>query len=437
MRTVKDNFWLDTPYEPGPALQGEHETDVAVIGGGFTGIAAAYFIKRRFPDKRVVLLESEFIGFGASGRNSGGVSGLLGHSYVHLTRKHGIEKTMQLRELTSKAVPLVEELIKEHGIDCNYERAGRLVLAETEREMRLIEKEKKAADEVGANLVWLDTKDASSRFGGVNVLAAVRHPDEGTINPVKFLWGMKKAAESLGVEVYEHSRCTHVETGPFISLYTTLGQIRARDIVVATNAYSNPLGLFRHSMLPFHLYQIVTEPLTQAQLDEFHWPGRENVFVAKNLYWDVRLTPDNRLLFVECNVLYFYDRERDYSHRPSEYRRYYNLLIKKFPFLKGIRITHQWGGRLAITFDFLPRVGRTGKHENIYYGMGYNGCGLAPGQLVGKMLAAMMAGERSELTTNMLVNKSTPGVPSAPLMYVGAKGLSYLYKMYDHVLEMG
>jgi gamma-glutamylputrescine oxidase len=437
MRTVKDNYWLDTPYEPSPALRAEIEADVAIIGGGFTGLAAAYFIKQRFPGKRVIVLESEYIGFGSSGRNSGGVSGIMGHNYLNLKKKYGIEKTVQLQRLISQGVPLVEELLEKHNIDCEYERTGRLVVAETESQNRLLEREKQAADEAGANVVWLGREEARSRFGGRDVLAAVRHPDEGIMNPAKFLRGMKRVVESLGSEVYEHSCCTHVETGPILSLYTPLGQIRARDIVVATNAYSNPLGLFRHRVLPFHLYQIVTEPLTQAQLDELHLPGRENTFLAKNLYWAMRLTTDNRVLFVQCDVLYFYDAERDHSHRPSEYRSYYKLLIEKFPFLEGIKMTHQWGGRIGITLDFLPRVGRTGKHDNIYYGLGYNGCGLAPGQLVGKILAALMAGESSELTNNMLINKPTWGVPSAFLTYLGAKGLLYFYKTSDRRLDMG
>ncbi|MBI4832884.1 MAG: FAD-binding oxidoreductase [Candidatus Lindowbacteria bacterium] len=437
MRTVADNFWFHgmPPLETGSALFGEHEADVAIIGGGFTGIAAAYFIKQRFPARRVIVLESEFVGYGSSGRNSGGVTGLLGHSCLHMKKKHGVEKTSRLLQLTSQSVPLLEELIKKHGIDCDYERAGRLVIAETERQVRHLEEQAKASEEVGEKILWLEKGEARSRFGGVSVLAAVHHPDEGVVNPVKFLRGMKKAAESIGVEVYEHSRCTHIEPGPIVSLYTALGTVRARAIVVATNAYGNPLGLFRYKVLPFYIYQIAMEPLTKAQLDEFHCRGQQNVFIAKNLYWATRFTADNRLQFVECDALFFYDMERDYSHRPREYRSHYALMIEKFPFLKGIKVTHQWGGRIGITLDFLPSVGRTGKHENIYYSMGYNGNGLAFGQLAGKMIAALMAGENSELTRNMLINKSMTGVPSASATYLASHGLKFYYKMCDRLLE--
>ncbi|MBI5117092.1 FAD-binding oxidoreductase [Candidatus Poribacteria bacterium] len=438
MRTASDNFWFHgiPPLESGAALFGEHEADVAIIGGGFTGIAAAYFIKQRFPEKRVIVLESEFVGYGSSGRNSGGVTGLLGHSCLHMKKKLGIEKTTRLLQFTFQSVSLVEELIKKHDIDCDYERAGRLVIAEGERQVRHLEEQAKASEEVGAKTLWLEKEEARSRFGGVNVLAALYLPDEGVINPVKFLRGMKRAAESIGVEVYEHSRCTHIEPGPMMSLYTSLGSVRARDIVMATNAYSNPLGLLKYKVLPFYIYQITTEPLTQGQLDEFHCKGQQNVFVAKNLYWAARFTADNRLMFVECDTLFFYDIECDYSHRPSEYRSHYRLMIEKFPFLKGIKVTHQWGGRIGITLDFLPSVGRTGKHNNVYYSMGYNGNGLGFGQLAGKMLAALMAGENSELTNNMLINKPMLGIPSASATYLASHGLKFYYKTRDRLLEM-
>jgi glycine/D-amino acid oxidase-like deaminating enzyme len=438
MRTIADNFWFHgmPPLETRPALVGDHEADVTIIGGGFTGIAAAYFIKQRFPEKRVIVLESEFVGFGSSGRNSGGVTGLLGHSCLHMKKKLGLEQTTRLLQLTSKSVALVEELIKTHGIDCDYARAGRLVIAETERQVRFLEEQAKASEAVGEKVLWLGKEEARSRFGGINALAAVYHPDEGLIHPVRFLRGMKRAAESIGVEVYEHSRCSHIEAGPIVALYTSLGKVRARDVVIATNAYSNPLALFRYKVLPFYIYQIATEPLTEAQLDELHCRGQENVFVAKNLYWAARFTADHRLLFIECDTLFFYDLERDYSHRPSEFRSHYELMTRKFPFLKGIKVTHQWGGLIGITLDFLPSVGLTGTYKNIYYSMGYNGNGLAFAQLAGKMLAALMAGEDSDLTRNVLTNKPMWGVPSASAMYLATHGLKYYYKIIDRLLEM-
>jgi glycine/D-amino acid oxidase-like deaminating enzyme len=246
---------------------------------------------------------------------------------------------------------------------------------------------------------------------------------------------MRSAAESLGVEIFEHSHCMHIEPGSKAVLYTPGGSVRAADIVLATNAYPNPLKLFQYQVLPFYVYNIATEPLSPSQMDELRLPGRENTFNAKNLYWAVRPTVDNRLVFVECDALYFYHIDRDHSHCPRAYHSHQGLLVEKFPFLRETRVTHQWGGRIGITLDFLPSVGRTGRHGNIYYSAGYNGQGLCFGQLAGKMIAALMAGENSELTTNMLIDRRLLGVPSALLTYAGSNAYKLYFRLCDKRLD--
>jgi glycine/D-amino acid oxidase-like deaminating enzyme len=437
MRTTRDNFWLDAPYEPGRSLAGEHEADVAIIGGGFTGMASAYFIKRRFPGKRVIVLESEFIGFGSSGRNTGIATHLLGHNILPILSAKGVERTTVLHRLSAAALSLLDELIEEHAIDCDREHTGMLVVAETDREVRLLEKKMLAHEQIGAPLTWVDSGQLQSRFGAMDAKAAVHAPDDRMLNPAKFVRGMKKVVESLGVEVYEHSRCTHMESGRPILLCTQAGQVRAADVVLATNAYANPLALQQYKVLPFYVYNIVTEPLTEAQWDEFGWPGRENVYSTKYLFWVARPTADNRLLFIENDALYFRDIHRDYSHRPREFRSHQKKLLECFPFLKDVRITHQWGGRIGMTLDFLPSIGCTGEHKNIYYGMGYNGHGLAFAQLCGKMIAALMADEESEATDHMLVNRRLWGVPSASLSYLGINSCKLYFRLYDRWLDFG
>lgn len=437
MRTAKDNLWLEGTYDPAPPIMGEHETDVAIIGGGLTGLAAAYFIKRCFPEKRIIVLESEFIGYGSSGRNTGIVSITPGNSIAPLLKKHGLERTSQVQRLAFKSVALVEELIREHHIDCDYDKPGRIILAESSKAARLLEKEADACGRIDVRAILLDSGRVREFIGCVNPVLGLLTPDEGTINPVKFVRGLKKVVESSGVEVYEHSRCDCVEPGPVISVYTPTGRVRARDIVLATNAYSNPLGLFRHKVLPFYVYNIATEPLSRQQMDAFHWSGRVPVFNHKNLFWTLRLTADNRLVFIEVDAPYFYNVDRDYSHRPREYKSHHRLLTKMFPFLRGIKITHQWGGRLGMTLDFLPSIGRMGKHGNIYYSMGYNGHGVAFSQVAGKMIAGLMAGEESELTDNMLINRSLWGIPSASVSYFASNGYKLYFKLCDWLMDIG
>ena len=438
MRTAKDNFWLDAPYEPGPALAGEHETDVAIIGGGVTGMASAYFIKKQFPEKRIAVLEGEYVGFGSSGRNSGIGTHLLGHNILPILKAQGVEKTSALHRLSVSGLSLLKELIKEHGIACDYEENGMLITAENDKEIRLLEKKALAHEKIGAPLAWLDAGECTSRFGAMpNVKAALHGPDDTMLNPAKFVRGMKKAAESLGVEIYEHSRCSHIEPGPEMQIYTSNGSMRTRDIVMATNAYVNPLGLHQYKVWPFYVYNIVTEPLTDTQLEEFAWPGHENIYGTKYLFWMLRRVAGNRLLFIENDALYFHNINSDYSHRPREYSSHRKTFVKNFPFMKDVKITHQWGGRIGLTLDFLPSVGRTGKHRNIYYSMGYNGHGLAFSQLAGKMIAALMAGERSDTTDHMLIDRRLWGMPSASLSYLGINAYKLYFKLFDRWLDLG
>jgi glycine/D-amino acid oxidase-like deaminating enzyme len=437
MRTTRDNFWLDAPYQPGPPLSGEHEADVAIIGGGFTGMASAYFIKRRFPSRRIIVLESEFVGFGSSGRNSGIATHLLGHNVLPILKAQGVERTAALHGLSAAALSLLDELIDEHEIDCDRERPGMLIVAETDREARSLERKMLAHEKIGAPLTWVESGELRSRFGALRAKAAAFAPDDGRLNPARFVRGMKRVVESLGVEVYEHSRCTHMESGQPILLYTQAARIRADEVVLATNAYPNPLALLHYRVMPFYVYNIVTEPLSDAKLDEFGWPGRENVYNTKYLFWLIRRTADNRILFIENDALYFRDIRRDYSHRPREYQSHHKTLLETFPFMKDVAITHQWGGRIGMTFDFLPSIGRTGKHDNLYFSMGYNGHGLAFAQLCGKMIAALMAGERSELTDHMLVNRRLWGVPSASFSYLGINTYKLYFRLCDRWLALG
>lgn len=423
------------PIETRPSLRGAHETDVAILGGGFTGLASAYFIKKRFPEKRVVVLESEFVGFGSSGRNTGISGATLGHSLHRLHKMYGTEKVAALQKLSSQSFFLAETLIAEHGIDCDYKRTGLLLVAENDKQMRRLELEAKSCDEVGAGAMWLDRDKARGHFGALDVSAGLYFSAQATLNPARFVRGMGKVVESLGVEVYEHSRCVHVTPGPVVTLYTPEAEVWARNVVVATNAYANPLGILKYRVMPFYVYNIATEPLTDEQLERMNWPGCCTVFNKKHLFWVLRLTADNRIVFIDNDALYFQNLDRDFSYRPKEYSSHYKVMTKLFPALHGIKMTHGWGGRIGITLDFLPSVGRAGKYGNVYYSLGYNGHGVAFTQLAGKMIAALMAEEQSDLTSHMLINKKKIGVPSPTATYLACNSVKMLFKLQDWLVD--
>ena len=436
MRTAGDNFWLDMPYQPNPGLWGNHEVDVAIVGGGFTGLSTAYFLKLRNPDIKVAILEKQFIGFGSSGRNTGISGGTLGHSIDRLKKIYGIEKVIPLQKLALRSYMLVEELIKEHEIDCDYEKCGLMTLARSAKDIETLEHEARACEEAGLNAELLGKEEASARFGALKLLGGLNYTDQGRLNPGKFVRGMKRVVESLGVDVYENSECTRIEPGPELLLYTPGGSVRAKQIVMATNAYSNPLGLYKSKLFPLYIYHIITEPLTKAQMDELQFGSPTVAFNARHLFWAVRPTADNRLIFINNDAMSYFNRNKDYSHRPREYRKHYKLMVKLFPFLKGVKITHQWGGCICMTLDFMPFIGQTGKHKNIFYSLGYNGHGVAMCQLAGQMTAALMEGETSELTNHALINRRGVSLPSTTLSYLGINAYKTVYKIDDWIRNM-
>jgi glycine/D-amino acid oxidase-like deaminating enzyme len=291
-------------------------------------MASACFIKQRFPEKKAIVLEKDFIGYGSSGRNTGISGSTLGHSLLRLTKKFGSEKIKPLQGLASQSFSLVEELVHEHGIDCDYERSGLLIIARNKHDSERLEQEQKACDAVGLKADLLNSADTAARFGAVKATDALRHEAQGMLNPGKFVRGMKRVVESLGVEVYENSRCVQFEPGRQILVHTPGGRIVASDAVIATNAYPDPLGLFQRRVMPFYVYNIVSEPLTPRQLERLEWPGRAIIFNAKHLFWIFRLTADNRLLFIYNDARYFRNTALDYSDRPSEYAKHYRLMLK-------------------------------------------------------------------------------------------------------------
>ena len=441
MRTSTDIFWQDTetPYESNKELIGEQDADVAVLGGGVTGMAAAYHIKKRFPDKKVVILEGEYVGYGASGRNAGfgvGTTGNNLHSLMTIKTMMGEDNARLMQALSFKGYQILENLIQEHGIECNCEKPGFMILSENDKENKILEKMHNVLNETGANSTWLDREQTKDRFSGPTMREGIYCPDNLLLNPAKFVRGMKNVVESLGVEVHEHSRCTHIEQGPIHRVHTARGVVYARDLVMATNAYPNPLGLNHYKVIPTYVHYIVTDPLSKSQLDDFGWQGREGIFGVKSFFWLIRLTPDNRFVYSSSNAMYFKNIYRDYSHWPKEYRNMHKQMIGRFPVLKDMNISHQWGGRIGLTMHCLPVIGKTGKNDNIYYAMGYNGHGLAWSQLTGKIISELVAKDRSELTENTLVNKYAFGVPSATLTHIAVKILTYYYKLLDKMLDI-
>jgi glycine/D-amino acid oxidase-like deaminating enzyme len=239
------------------------------------------------------------------------------------------------------------------------------------------------------------------------------------LNPAKFALGLKSVLETLGVEIFECTKVVSIQPGTTIKIETEFGNITSDAIVLATNAYSHRIGFFKNRIFPMATYIMATEPLREEQMSAIGWTGRQTMFDIRREGNYFRLTSDNRIVFGGGLSPYFYNNAiSSGNYRPSLDRLesdFYNI----WPQLQDVRITHKWGGTLAMTLDFHPTIGLRGAHKNIFYGVGYSGHGVSWSQLAGKIISQLYANEDTEFTNFYGTNKIAPYLPPEPFRKAG------------------
>ncbi len=413
-----DNFWFDAAdlehQAINPPLKGRHRADVVIIGGGFTGLSSAYHLSRRFPDRKIVLLEGACCGYGASGRNGGfcdaGFSGLL--PYVHSV---GPELGRKAFDASLFGIEQVRRMVAEHGVQCDFEENGMLETATDETQARDLEKHLATYREMGLDASLVQGKDLQSEIRSPRYVAGLKFPYGGVLNPAKLARGIKPVVERAGVEVCERTVVLRVTPGKVHRVETEMGEIGAPVLVLGLNGYSPRLGFFRDRVLPLCNYVIATEPLTAAQWDSIGWGHRQGIADMRVLFDYQRPTADGRIVIGGSEAPYFAGDALSSGNYKPAVEKVTRSLFTTFPQLEGLRIEHAWGGTMGFTMDFTPSVGVMGEHRNIYYGVAYNGEGVAFSQTAGRIISELMAGEESALTKLVPVNHDMPYLGPAPL----------------------
>ncbi len=424
-----DNFWFDSAGlydEPLNApLKSRIKADVAVVGGGFTGLSSAYHLSRKFPDKKIVLLESAYCGYGASGRN-GGMAIPYHPEIYYIAEKQGAEAARKFKEVNAQGLDLIKELVQRHGINCDLEDTGVMVLGTSDKKMKELEEMNKWAGEVGIKSRILNQREVRSELKSERYLGAQNISAGAIINPAKLARGLKKAVEGQGVEIFERTPVISIKAGSSIRINAEQGEVEAPALVLGLNGYSGKLGFFRNRVMPLCNYVIATEPLSPAQMDSIGWSGRQMLWDTRTEFDYFRLTADNRIVFGGELAPYFFGAELSSGNYKPSLKMLEQGLLKTFPQLAGIKITHRWGGTMAFTLDLLPAIGVTGPNRNIFYGLGYSGEGVALSQLAGKIISQLYGKEDTDLTRFLLVNRKMPLLPPEPIRYPGLA----LYKKY-------
>jgi len=241
---------------------------------------------------------------------------------------------------------------------------------------------------------------------------------------------MKRVVEEKGVKIFEKSPVLEVRFGREPVALTETGLVKARALVVATDGYSPALGLFKRRVIPMCAYLIATEPLSEKQLESIGWANREKLSDLKPIFDYFHLSADNRIIFGGAGLRYRFGSRLCHSpHRPS-IASIRKSLFETFPQLEGVRVTHQWGGTLGMSFDFLPSVGILGEYHNIFYAVAYSGEGTVLAQVAGKIINHLYRNEQNRLTGLFFVHKPVPYVWPEPFRYLGVQGYKFYYKHF-------
>lgn len=431
-------FWHETvTIAPGAPLEGDLSCDVAIVGGGFTGLSTAYELKKAAPDLDVVLLERVFVGYGASGRNGGFIMPLMGWDLTDLAHKVGEAGARDAYRLTYDAVAHTIGVIRDNRIDCDLEQTGYLLLATCPARAEHLRQELDLARRLGFDLQWLEGESLYPYIRSNAFRSGVFDPSPAVVNPAKLVRGLKSLAESVGVRVYEQTPLVELNDGRPVVLRTPRGTVRASQVVLAVNGYGPALGLMRSRIMPVHTYIILTEPLAKADLEAIGWGAkRASLETARNFIHYFRLTADDRILFGGEDATLYYGGKLLDAHPPT-FRRLEARFREYFPALDHVQIAHRWGGVLAVTLDMLPTFGVCVEQGNIFYGCGYSGHGVALGNYAGRILAPHIlkgAGRTispEKLLTPFFFNRKPIALPPDPLRYVGLQ----LYRAALHAQD--
>lgn len=434
-------FWLETaPSVPRPALEGRVEADVAIVGAGFLGLWTAYEIKSADPASSVVVVESEEVAHGASGRNGGFAMTLLDMSLHHLVSNYGKEAAKAAHDAVARAVHEIGEICDSEGIDCDYHLGGLLVVATNPAQQRRVEKDLEAARLLGLEGIReLSESEVRAEVDSPTYKMGMFEPDCAVLNPAKLARGLAEVVERKGVRLFEGSPVNQIETSAGkVSVRTPKGVVLADKVAVCTNAWAAKMARFQRKIVPLYTYVLLTEPLGAERLSKIGWKRRQGIEDKRNYVHYYRLTADDRILWGGTDGMVYRDLgiKPSYDRNDAIFDKLERTFRWTFPQLDDVRFTHRWGGPVAMTPTFVPIHG---SHDDgrVLYGLGCNGHGVAPTRLGGKILADMALERDRGFQDLFFVRGKELEFPPQPLCWVGAELTRRALLSQDRAMDRG
>ncbi len=387
-------FWLETCGEdltPRAPLPGDLAVDVAIVGGGLTGVWTAYYLAKADPSLRIAILERRVAGFGASGRNGGWASAELTVPAPVLAARFGRDAAMAMQAAMRGTVLEIARVCEAEGIDAHLVHGGSLKVATSDLEADRLRAELEALGDLGEDRRFLDADEAAGRIAVRGLRGAVFTPHCAAVHPARLVRGLARVVEGLGVRIYEDTTARALRPG---RVGTDRGTVRAGVVVRALEGETGSVRGHERLLLAIHIHMGVTEPLPPSFFEEVGWAGREALSDARPVFVYAQRTRDDRIAL---------GLARGHPHPgwltphyivPSAARALRATLARLFPRAAGVRIERLWSGYIGVPRDGMPSVGL---RDGIAWAGGYFGDGVAASNLAGRTLAELILGRRSEL----------------------------------------
>jgi glycine/D-amino acid oxidase-like deaminating enzyme len=416
-------FWLDdlAPVEPLPSLVGSAETDLVVVGGGYSGLWTALLAKEQDPSRDVLLLEARTLGWAASGRNGGFCAASLTHGFRNGLERFAAELDL-LQRLGRANLDEIEATLTRYGVDAEFERTGDLSVAVEPWQVDDLRHEPEVAVEHGLRLEFLDRAAIQAQVHSPLYLAGL-HDREGValVHAGKLVRALREICVRLGVRMHERSPVSGIEpNGAGLLVTTPYGSVRTGQVALAAGVHRSPLRRIRNYVVPVWDYVLVTEPLTPAQRADIGWQGRQGIGDASNQFHYYRLTADDRILWGGYDAIYRYGNGLgvELEQRPETFLKLADHFFTTFPQLEGVRFSHAWGGAIDTCSRFCAFWG-TAHGGRLAYVAGYTGLGVGATRFGAGVMLDLLAGRRTPASTSAFVRSKPIPFPPEPLRWAG------------------
>jgi glycine/D-amino acid oxidase-like deaminating enzyme len=428
--TAVPSYWLETSGDdlaPRPPLDGSETADIAILGAGYTGLWTAWYLARRDPSLRIIVVEREIAGFGASGRNGAWCAPDLNISMTRLARLHGEDAARAMQQATYDAVDEVERAATEAGINVGFHKGGSIIVSRGPAGLPSLEEAVAEYERFGFGDRYrlIEPDELATRIRIEGATRALVSDAAAVVHPGRLVRGLARAVERLGVRIVEGTGVTAVrprDPGGLATFVTRRGEIQAPVVVLAGEAWLTGLPGLRRQLIPVYSLIVLTEPLGDDRWAEIGWAGREVVASTRLSVDYLSRTEDGRILFGGRGAPYRLGSpvRPDLDLHGPTHERLRRFVREWFPALRDVHFTHAWGGPLGMPRDWHPTVAFD-PATGIATARGYVGHGVSTTNLAGRILAELVTGGDGPLTRLPIVNHRSPDWEIEPFRYLGVR----------------